>query len=296
MGSFEKLVVLTVIFLASVILAVAALSDGDVQPSGDAAALVGAPSSGTATQPPPKTGGDGSAERAPAANNPFVGADRSRDAGLLSATGRATEAAASEGAGRAEDAVLDAERTDQNRSAAPVEPEPLAAHEELPELLATATGLVPSFVGSNLHFYHVGPSDHTWAGLSERFYGSAAYADVLVAENAAVGPPVPGTDIIVPSRASTPAGSTRTEPHTARAPGRTAPPQPKSTPGNEPVVEGELTGQTYRIHTVAAGESLTAIAFHYYGKASLWTRIHDANRDQLPNADRLTEGMQLRIP
>lgn len=278
MGSFEKLVVLTVIFLASVILAVAALSDGDVvSPAGDSAALVVAPENAAPTNTPPPPAN----AAAPTRNNPFGNTDGTKESGLLSATGPALDAR-----------VVEASAS---RSAAPAEPAPFAAQEDLPELLATATGLTPSFVGSGLHFYHVGPNDRTWAGLSERFYGTSAYADVLVMENAAVGPPVPGTDIIVPSRSSQ-STANRTEPHSARAPGRTAPPQPKSTPANEPEVEGELTGQTFRTHTVAAGESLTGIAFHYYRKASLWTRIHDANRDQLPDPDRLTEGMRLRIP
>jgi nucleoid-associated protein YgaU len=277
MGSFEKLVVLTVIFLASVILAVAALSDGDVvTPQGENAALVGAP---TNLASPPAN------DAAPVRNNPFTSSGRAKESGLLSAVGPATDAAAQ----------VPAVDPSASRSAAPAEPAPIAAQEDLPELLATATGLTPSFVGGGLYYYKVAPDDRTWAGLAERFYGSAAYADVLVAENAAVGAPVPGTDIFVPSR-SPQTSANRTEPHAARAPGRTAPPLIKSTPGNEPQPEGELTGQTFRTHTVAAGESLTAIAFHYYGKASLWTRIHDANRDQLPNADRLTEGMQLRIP
>jgi len=283
MGSFEKLVVLTVIFLASVILAVASLSDGDVAtPQGDGTALVSAPSN---LASPPERDTPSAPNRESAPNNPFVTSDRAREAGLLSATGAAS-------APSAQAPVID---SNASRSAAPVVPAPFAAQEDLPEIVATATGLTPSFVGNGLYYYKVEANDRTWAALSERFYGSAAFADVLVAENAAVGPPVPGTDIIVPSR-SAQAPANRTEPHTARAPGRTAPPQPKSTPGNDPQAEGELTGQTFRTHTVAAGESLTAIAFHYYGKASLWTRIHDANRDQLPNADRLTEGMQLRIP
>ncbi len=51
--------------------------------------------------------------------------------------------------------------------------------------------------------------------------------------------------------------------------------------------------QTY---TVVKGDTLSAIAQRYYGKASLWKRIHDANRDQIPNPDLIRPGQVLRIP
>ena len=55
-------------------------------------------------------------------------------------------------------------------------------------------------------------------------------------------------------------------------------------PGNE---------QTY---TVASGDTLSHIAKRFYGKASHWQAIYDANRDQLDDPDRIRPGQVLKIP
>ncbi|KRE94397.1 peptidoglycan-binding protein [Frateuria sp. Soil773] len=52
-------------------------------------------------------------------------------------------------------------------------------------------------------------------------------------------------------------------------------------------------GQTY---TVVAGDNLSKIAKHFYGSASDWQRIFDANRDQLANPDLIKPGQVLKIP
>lgn len=51
-----------------------------------------------------------------------------------------------------------------------------------------------------------------------------------------------------------------------------------------------------RVHEVASGETLGAIAQHYYGKASLYVKIFDANRDQLSNPNLVKVGQKLKIP
>ena len=51
-----------------------------------------------------------------------------------------------------------------------------------------------------------------------------------------------------------------------------------------------------RTHTVAQGETLSAIAKTYYGKASEYPRIFEANRDQLSNPDLIKPGQVLKIP
>ena len=70
-----------------------------------------------------------------------------------------------------------------------------------------------------------------------------------------------------------------------------APPAPEPAPEPEaaPVVEE----QTY---TVAEGDSLWAIAERYYGDGSQYTRIFEANTDQLENPDVIQPGQVLRIP
>ena len=56
------------------------------------------------------------------------------------------------------------------------------------------------------------------------------------------------------------------------------------------------TSKPERIHVVAQGDSLTAIAQKYYGDASKWNKIFEANRDILPSANSLQIGQKLRIP
>ena len=55
------------------------------------------------------------------------------------------------------------------------------------------------------------------------------------------------------------------------------------------------TGQE-RTHKVLKGENLTGIAQKYYGKASLYMKVFEANRDQLNDPDKVREGMVLKIP
>ena len=77
----------------------------------------------------------------------------------------------------------------------------------------------------------------------------------------------------------------------------TTAPQPTA-PMPAPVPEAGTVGtsgqeQTY---TVVSGDSLSKIAKRYYGDASLWPRIHEANRDQISNPDLIHPGQRLKIP
>jgi nucleoid-associated protein YgaU len=58
----------------------------------------------------------------------------------------------------------------------------------------------------------------------------------------------------------------------------------------------ERAGPPARTHTVAKGDTLSKIAKTYYGKASLYPKIFDANRDQLDDPDRSQPGQVLKIP
>lgn len=51
-----------------------------------------------------------------------------------------------------------------------------------------------------------------------------------------------------------------------------------------------------RTHRVAKGETLSHIAQKYYGKASEYRKIFEANRDKLSDPDKVREGIELRIP
>lgn len=52
----------------------------------------------------------------------------------------------------------------------------------------------------------------------------------------------------------------------------------------------------YAYHTVIKGETLGKIAKHYYGKASKYKEIYEANTDILKNPDLIHPGQELKIP
>ncbi len=49
-------------------------------------------------------------------------------------------------------------------------------------------------------------------------------------------------------------------------------------------------------HVVKAGDALSKLARRYYGDASLYPQILEANRDQLNDPDLIRVGQKLRIP
>ena len=57
---------------------------------------------------------------------------------------------------------------------------------------------------------------------------------------------------------------------------------------------GDDTGD--QSYTVVKGDTLSGIAKKFYGKPNLWTKIHAANKDQVPNPDVIRPGQVLRIP
>jgi vanadium chloroperoxidase len=65
--------------------------------------------------------------------------------------------------------------------------------------------------------------------------------------------------------------------------------------GIEPARLDSVTDQ-YDQYTVVAGDTLAAIAQQFYGDASLWPRIFEANRHQISNPNQIFPGQVLRIP
>lgn len=55
-------------------------------------------------------------------------------------------------------------------------------------------------------------------------------------------------------------------------------------------------GQSQRMYTVQAGDSLSKISRQFYGNANQYMKIFNANRDQLQDPDRIQPGQQLIIP
>ena len=68
-------------------------------------------------------------------------------------------------------------------------------------------------------------------------------------------------------------------------------------PGQQPGIGGSMPASGgARTHTVKRGETLTGIAQQYYGKASEYSKIFNANRDKLSDPDKVREGTTLIIP
>ena len=51
-----------------------------------------------------------------------------------------------------------------------------------------------------------------------------------------------------------------------------------------------------RTYTIQAGDTLSAIAQQFYGKANQYGKIFEANRDKLTDADHIRAGQELVIP
>lgn len=58
----------------------------------------------------------------------------------------------------------------------------------------------------------------------------------------------------------------------------------------------EIVNPPEQTYTVEKGDTLSKIARQFYGKASAWPQIFEANRDQLDDPDRIKPGQVLRIP
>jgi nucleoid-associated protein YgaU len=66
-----------------------------------------------------------------------------------------------------------------------------------------------------------------------------------------------------------------------------------------PITFGRALLDPYRgfaQYTVKPGDTLSAIAQTWYSNAALWTRIFEANRDQIVNPNLIFIGQTLRIP
>jgi len=59
---------------------------------------------------------------------------------------------------------------------------------------------------------------------------------------------------------------------------------------------GVTAASEHRTHEVASGDTLSELAQRYYGDASKYNKIFEANRDQLNDPDKIRVGQKLKIP
>lgn len=62
------------------------------------------------------------------------------------------------------------------------------------------------------------------------------------------------------------------------------------------VTGGGAAAPAARTYTVKAGDTLSGIAKEHLGNASAYTKIFEANRDQLSDPDKIKPGQVLKIP
>jgi nucleoid-associated protein YgaU len=67
-------------------------------------------------------------------------------------------------------------------------------------------------------------------------------------------------------------------------------------PGNFAPGTGMSGGGAQRVHEVVRGDTLSGLAKTYYGNASQYMRIFEANRDVLDDPDKIKVGQKLKIP
>lgn len=61
-----------------------------------------------------------------------------------------------------------------------------------------------------------------------------------------------------------------------------------------PKVEEEK--EKVEFYEIVSGDTLGAIAKRYYGNASLYTRIHEANKELIPDPNKIYPGQKIKIP
>jgi nucleoid-associated protein YgaU len=61
----------------------------------------------------------------------------------------------------------------------------------------------------------------------------------------------------------------------------------------EPVEEEK---EKFDLYEIVSGDTLGGIAKKFYGKAALYTRIHEANKELIPDANKIYPGQKIKIP
>jgi phage tail protein X len=280
MGNFEKLVVLTVLFLSAIVLAVSLNLGDDVLPASGPLEAARARLDGGRPVAPHES----------ALPKPFH-PEENRQLYLSS------QVAPIRGGGQ-EGAELEDETTGPMVSSSDsAAPDATPRYDGKARILRDARGLDAAGI-DDYRIYTLAGND-TWADLSLRFFGDAAHVENLRIANEGMDELVAGQRIMVPVYdflAET----------TERAPLRplvSAPAPRAAAPAAvvRPVAATALPTATgdllqAKVYKVRAGDTLSAISQRVYGSAHRWKDIYDANAGLLKSPDWVQEGMQLVIP
>lgn len=283
MGKFEKLVVLTVLFVAAIVLAISFnRGSGEVaasDPLSGARELLdqeglAAPEVQTPPTSPEATTGNADSEAAPSLflnagmgdSSPEAGTDGAPTAGLRATTPGETGLSL----------------------------EPMS--DPTQRILGDVPGLRPSFLDEYM-MYTVVEGD-TWSGLAQRFYQDGQYTRNLHIANEDMPELVPGKPILVPvfdflAEASEPAPGA--EPMTLAQPSGATPPASDVAPVTKSSVP-DASGTKRLEYEVRPGDTLSDISLAVFGTATRWQEILAANTDKLAKPESLQVGMKLKIP
>ena len=299
MGKFEKLVVLTVLFTATIVLAFSLNRSGEEVEASDP--LSGAqrvlekePSGADLAKRDPDRDlvpGGSLAEREP--KRPDSGPIEPKPTEVapspfLVAGGDSKETATPAPTPPVDPAGLQpaaADATTTLRS----EPEGAGDH----RILEDTRGLRPSFLDEYMT-YTVSAGD-TWSSLALRFYRDGRFTRNLHLANEDLAELVPGKEILVPvvdllaKDADARAGDTPASsgPVASNTPSFAKPAAANAAPrGTKKVNE----------YVVQAGDTLSDISLTVYGTSKRWQDILEANRDLLKKPESLQVGMKLTIP
>jgi nucleoid-associated protein YgaU len=274
MGKFEKLVILTVLFAAAIVLALS-FNRGDKKVEADsplsgAEKLLGEePGLGQVDSP---TGAE---------SQPLVSEEPKKE----EATGSLLLNAGDESL------------------ATPNEPAPGLAADPISDrsarILGDTTGLRPSFLDDYM-VYTVAEGD-TWSTLAQRFFQDGRFTRNLHQANDGMATLTPGTEILVPvydfiqPEAGLQAGNGMASELANVTPAEASFLTP---PDADPAAEAPVTapaGGTLE-YIVASGDTLSGIALASLGSAQKWPEILELNKDKLPKPEALKVGMKLKLP
>jgi nucleoid-associated protein YgaU len=150
--------------------------------------------------------------------------------------------------------------------------------------------------------FSIGDTDHSTLVASAQPRLADTAPPVALRRTTGEGSTLPSPPRAAPSSQDPPLAATASRPLRVRPVGDDRPSAPAVRSPSTPIAaastaESAATArpspQTYR---VAEGDSLSSIATAFYGDAGLWQRLAEANRERLPNPDRMRVGLLLVIP